>query len=170
MSVKHIAPISALIIILMSAGCASQKNTAKMRFFHSFNAKYNIYYNGELAYIDGCIEKEKGNKDDYTDIIPLYTVGNKKSATIGKGNFDRAIEKCEKAIKRHSIKKRPIFTKNRKKTPEDIEWLNRREYNPFLWKAWLLMGESQFQKGAFDEAASTFSYMIRLYQTQCALL
>jgi len=166
LSVKHIAPISALIIILMSAGCASQKNTAKMRFFHSFNAKYNIYYNGELAYIDGCIEKEKGNKDDYTDIIPLYTVGNKKSATIGKGNFDRAIEKCEKAIKRHSIKKRPIFTKNRKKTPEDIEWLNRREYNPFLWKAWLLMGESQFQKGAFDEAASTFSYMIRLYQTQ----
>lgn len=137
-----------------------------MRFWHSFNAKYNIYYNGELAYIDGCQEKEKGNKDDYTDIIPLYTVGNKKSAAIGKANFDRAIEKCEKAIKRHSIKKKPIFTKNRKKTPKDIEWLNRREYNPFLWKAWLLMGESQFQKGAFDESAATFSYMSRQYQTQ----
>jgi tetratricopeptide (TPR) repeat protein len=164
--IKHIAPISALIIILMSAGCASQNNTAKMRFWHSFNAKYNIYYNGELAYIDGCLEKENSNKDDYTDIIPLYTVGNKKSATIGKGNFDRAIEKCEKAIKRHSIKKRPEFTKNRKKTPKDIEWLNRREYNPFLWKAWLLMGESQFQKGSFDESASTFSYMSRLFQTQ----
>src|SRR5574344_1879132 len=150
----------------MIAGCASQKNTSQMRFWHSFNARYNIYYNGSLAYIDGCLEKENGNKDNFTELIPLYTVGNKKSATLGKGNFDRAIEKCEKAIKRHSIKKRPLFTKNRKKTPKEIEWLNRKEYNPFLWKAWLLMGKSQFQKGAFDEAAATFSYMSRLYQTQ----
>ena len=28
------------------------------------------------------------------------------------------------------------------------------------------MGKSQFQKGDFDEAAATFSYMTRLYQTQ----
>jgi tetratricopeptide (TPR) repeat protein len=151
---------------MMIAGCASQKNTSQMRFWHSFNAKYNIYYNGSLAYKDGCLEKENGNKDNYTELLPLYTVGNKKSATLGKGNFDRAIEKCEKAIKRHSIKKRPIFTKDRKKTPKEIEWLNRKEYNPFLWKAWLLMGKSQFQKGAFDEAAATFSYMSRLYLTQ----
>ena len=31
------------------------------------------------------------------------------------------------------------------------------------------MGRSQFHKGAFDEAASTFSYMSRLYQTQPAI-
>ena len=47
--------------------------------------------------------------------------------------------------------------------------MSRREYNPFLWRAWLLMGRSQFYKGAFDEAASTFAYMGRLYQTQPAI-
>ena len=29
-----------------------------------------------------------------------------------------------------------------------------------------MMGQAQFQKGDFDEAAATFSYMSRLYQTQ----
>lgn len=150
-------------------GCSTQKNTSASRWWHSFNARYNTYYNGSLAYIDASLEKENGNKDNFTEMLPLYTVGNKASRELGKGNFDRAIEKCQKAIKLHSIKKRPEWNKSRKKNAKDIEWLNRREYNPFLWKAWLLMGRSQFMKGSFDEAASTFAYMSRLYATQPAI-
>ena len=149
--------------------CSTAKNTARSRWWHSFNAKYNTYYNGSQAYIDGALEKENGNRDNFTDIIPLYTVANKSSKELGKGNFDRAIEKCEKAIKLHSIKRRPEWTKNRKKTARDIEWLSRLEYNPFLWKAWLLMGRSQFMQGEFEQAAITFAYMSRLYQTQPAI-
>ena len=151
------------------AACSTQKNTAKSRWWHAFNARYNTYYNGSLAYIEGSLEKEQGNRDNFTEMIPLYTVGNKNSRELGKSNFDRAIEKCQKAIKLHSIKRKPVWTKNRRKTEKDLEWLGRKEYNPFLWKAWLLMGRSQFNKGDFDEAASTFSYMSRLYQTQPAI-
>lgn len=166
---RHIIPIAALIALLITAGCSTEKNTAQSRWWHSFNARYNTYYNGTLAYIDGSLEKETGNKDNFTEMIPLYTVGNKASRDLGKSNFDRAIEKSQKAIKLHSIKKRPQWTKNRRKTEKDIEWLNRKEYNPFLWKAWMLMGRSQFMKGSFDEAASTFAYMSRLYSTQPAI-
>ena len=158
-----------LTIALILTGCSTQKNTAQSRWWHAFNAKYNTYYNGTLAYIDGSLEKETGNKDNYTEQIPLYTVSNKNSREIGKANFDRAIEKCEKAIHQHSIKRRPEWTKNRRKTAKDIEWLNRREYNPFLWKAWMLMGRSQFYQGDFESAAATFSYMSRLYATQPAI-
>lgn len=156
-------------VLLTVTGCSTQKNTAKTRWWHSFKARYNTYYNGTLAYIDGSLEKENGNKDNFTEMLPLYTVGNKQSREIGKGNFEKAIEKCQKTIKLHSIKKRPVWDKKRRKTEKDIEWLSRREYNPFLWKAWMLMGRSQFYKGAFDEAASTFAYMGRLYQTQPAI-
>ena len=156
-------------IIIAATGCSTQKNTAKTRLWHSFKARYNTYYNGSLAYIDGSLEKENGNKDNFTEIIPLYTVANKQSRELGKSNFDRAIEKSQKTIKLHSIKRRPEWTKNRRKTEKDIEWLSRREYNPFLWRAWMLMGRSQFHKGAFDEAASTFAYMGRLYHTQPAI-
>ena len=158
-----------LTIALILTGCSTQKNTAQSRWWHAFNAKYNTYYNGTLAYIDGSLEKETGNKDNYTEQIPLYTVSNKNSREIGKANFDRAIEKCEKAIHQHSIKRRPEWTKNRRKTAKDIEWLSRREYNPFLWKAWMLMGRSQFYQGNFESAAATFSYMSRLYATQPAI-
>ena len=166
---RHIIPLLIAAIIVAATGCSTQKNTAKTRFWHSFKARYNTYYNGSLAYIDGSLEKENGNKDNFTEMLPLYTVTNKQSRELGKANFDRAIEKCQKTIKLHSIKRRPEWTKNRRKTEKDIEWLSRREYNPFLWRAWLLMGRSQFYKGAFDEAASTFAYMGRLYQTQPAI-
>lgn len=166
---KHTVFIAVVAILLAATGCSTQKNTAKTRFWQAFKARYNTYYNGSLAYIDGSLEKENGNKDNFTETIPLYTVGNKQSRELGKSNFDRAIEKCQKTIKLHSIKRRPEWTKNRRKTEKDIEWLSRREYNPFLWRAWLLMGRSQFYKGAFDEAASTFAYMGRLYQTQPAI-
>ena len=161
--------VGVVIVVLAVTGCSTHKNNARNRWWHSFNARYNTYFNGSQAYIDGELEKEKGNKDNFTELLPLYTVGNKASRDLGKGNFDRAIEKSEKAIKLHSIKARPEWKKSRRKTDKDKEWLSRREYNPFIWKAWLMLGKSQFQKGEFDEAAATFSYMSRLYQTQPAI-
>ncbi len=153
---RHLVAIllsSAFISILLSpsvflTSCSTQKNTAGSRFWHSFNARYNTYYNGHLAFIDGNLEKEKGNKDNYTELIPLYPVGNKSSREIGKSNYERTVEKMEKAIHRHSIKEKG------------------KEQNPFLWKAWLMMGKAQFQMGQFEESAATFSYVLRLYQGQ----
>jgi tetratricopeptide (TPR) repeat protein len=171
----HHMPTAIMLLLLTSsiliiAGCSTKKNTAQSRFWQSFTARYNTYFNGSQAFIEGNIEKENGNRDNCTELIPLYMVGNKQSRSLGNGNFDRAIEKSQKTIKQHSIKRRPEWNKGRRKTEKDIEWLSRREYNPFLWRAWLLMGKSQFQKGEFEEAAATFSYMTRLYQTQPPIL
>ena len=99
-------------------------------------------------------------------MLPLYPVAKRESREIGKSLYDRAIEKSEKAIRQHSIKVKPEWNKDRRKTAKDREWLGRREYNPFLWRAWLLLGKAQFQEGAFEEAAATFTYMTRLYHTQ----
>ena len=166
----HIVPLLIAIgVAIAITSCSNKKNTAQTRWWQAFTAKYNTYYNGTLAYIDASLEKENGNQDNYTEMLPLYTVGNKASRELGKGNYETAIEKCQKTIKLHSITARPEWNKSRKKTARDIEWLNRKEYNPFLWRAWMLMGRSQFYKGDFDEAASTFTYMCRLYKTQPAI-
>ena len=141
---KNILIIVAVAVAIVS--CSTQKNTAGSRFWHSFNARYNTYYNGQVAFTEGNLEKEKNNKDNYTELIPLYPVGNKNSRDIGKSNYQRTVEKMEKAIQRHSIKEKG------------------KEKNPFLWRAWLLMGKAEFQMGQFEEAAATFSYMARLYQ------
>ena len=155
-----------ILLLFTTVSCSTQKNTANTRWWHAFNARYNTYYNGSQAFIEGNEEKEKGHKDHYPELLPLYMVGNKQSRSLGQGQYDRTIEKCEKTIRRHSIKTKPQWDASKRKTAKDREWLGRMEYNPFLWRAWLLLGKAQFQKGAFDEAAATFSYMTRLYRTQ----
>jgi len=147
-------------------GCSTKKNTVGSRRWHAFNVRYNTYFNGSQAFIEGNLEKEKGHQDNFTEMLPLYPVGKRESRELGKAMYERAIEKCEKAIRRHSIKTKPEWNSNRRKTAKDREWLGRKEYNPFLWRAWLLLGKAQFQKGAFEEAAATFTYMTRVYHTQ----
>jgi hypothetical protein len=78
---EHIWVILAIVFMMM-AGCSTHKNTSKSRWWQSFTARYNTYYNGSQAYIDGSLEKEKGNKDNFTERLPLFTVGNKNSRTI----------------------------------------------------------------------------------------
>ena len=152
--------------IFLTFSCSTKKNTVGSRRWHAFNARYNTYFNGSQAFIEGNLEKEKGHQDNFTEMLPLYPVSKRESREIGKSLYDRAIEKSEKAIHQHSIKVKPEWNKDRKKTAKDREWLGRREYNPFLWRAWLLLGKAQFQEGAFEEAAATFTYMTRIYHTQ----
>ena len=165
--VKYIAIFCLVLLTIVS--CSTKKNTSITRQWHAFTGRYNTYYNGTVAYIDASLEKEKGNKDNFTERLPLYTVGNKASRDLGKANYDVAITKSQKTIQLHSIKAKPEWNKNRRKTQKDIEWLSRKEYNPFIWRAWMLMGRSQFYKGEFEEAAATFAYMSRLYKGQPAI-
>ena len=155
-----------LAICLLLPACSTKKNTAGSRFWHSFTTRYNVFFNGNEAYKKGCETKENGNKDNYTEIIPVFMVGNESSATLGSTNFDIAITKCEKSIQLHSIKKRPKVDAGKKQTPKMKAYLARKEFNPFLKNAWLLMGKAQFQKGDFSAASATFSYITRLYAAE----
>ncbi len=147
----------------MLYSCSTKKNTGLTRRVQAIKAKYNTYYNGHLAFIDGVDAQEDGNKDNYSEIIPLYMTGNKATLTLGKSNFDRTVEKCQKTIKRRSITKRPEWKSNKPKTQKDKIWLSQKEYNPFLYKAWFLLADAQFHKGDYLEAAATYAYMQRLY-------
>ena len=158
--------IALLILVVLLVGCSTKENTASTRFWQSFTTKYNTYYNGHEAYKEGLQSKENTNKDNYTKLLPVFLVGNEASRSAGSGQFDVTIEKCEKAIRTHSIKRKPILNANKTRSPEVKAYLKRKEFNPFLKNAWLLMGKAQFQKGEFLEAASTFSYITRLYAAE----
>ena len=99
-------------------------------------------------------------------MLPFFIVENEKSAQLGASNFETTITKCEKAIHLHSIKRRPVVSANKTRTPKMKAYLSRKEFNPFLKNAWLLMGKAQYQKGDFAAAASTFSYITRLYAAE----
>lgn len=155
-----------LSLVVMLGSCTTSNNTPVTRFYHSFTARYNTYFNGHEAYKQGVLAQNQGNKDNFTEMLPVFAVSNKGTADLGKSNFNTAIEKCEKAIKNHSIKRKPKINRTRRRTPKQKRMLAKKEYNPFLKNAWLLMGVSQFRKGEFIEAASTFAYINRLYAAE----
>lgn len=155
-----------LLATLLLAACSTKKNTAGSRRWQAFTTRYNVYYNAETAYLEGLETQYKGAQDNFTERLPLYTVGNEKMRSLGKGNFETAVTKCEKAIQLHSIRRKPVVKGNKTRTPKMKAFLSRKEFNPFLKNAWLLMGKAQFQKGEFLEAASVFSYITRFYAAE----
>lgn len=132
--------------------------------YHAFFARYNTYYNGNVAYKKAKDNQIKQHKDNYLEQLPLLIVSDKKTRSIGSSEYDRAIEKAQKAIKNHSIKRKPRRKAGEKLTAKKKRFFAQKEFNPFLWKAWMMMANSYFEKGEFTEAASTYIYITRLYE------
>ena len=163
-----------ILLIVLSLGlhnCASRKhNTRQTRMYHSFAAKYNTYHNGKTAFITGRLTQINSHKDNYLLPIPLLINSNKNSQGLGSTNFNVAIEKAQKAIKNHSIKKKPKRKPGQKLTEKEKLFYSQKEFNPFMHKVWMMLANSYFQKGEFMEAAGTYIYMERLYATNPMVL
>ena len=151
-----------LPLVAVVAGCSTSRNTAASRQYQALVTKYNVYFNGNESYKKGYAAQEKAKKDNLLEILDLYPLSDEKARSAGSGDFDYAIEKSQKAIKLHSITEKP---KKKKGTPTEADkaFQNKNEYNPYLWHAWFLMADAQRQKGDFIEAASTYSYISKLY-------
>ena len=150
---------------MMLPSCSTKKNTAGSRFYQAFTTRYNVYFNGEEHYKEELKKMEDEYEDDYSDLLfihPAEAHADPK-ATKPSANFDRTLEKMQKAIALHSIQKKPKKDRSKMRDPKYREYLKRGEYNPFLHNAWRLMGEAQYLNGDFLGAASTFRYVERYF-------
>ena len=158
--------ISLFALLLLLGGCSSRKkNNATTRAYHAITARYNTWYNGNVAYNQGVKAQIEGHKDNYLEQLPLLITSSKATQKIGTDNYEKAIEKSQKAIKNHSIKKRPKRPADKKLTAKQKQFYLQNEFNPFLWRVWFLMANAQARQGQFAEAASTYIYITRLYES-----
>ena len=153
-----------IILMMILSSCSTQKNTCATRSFHQTKVKYNILYNGNVAYEEGLKSIRDANSDDYSRILYLYPVSNHQAAEAGKTQMDKTIEKCRKCIKLHSIKAKPKRNPKKSNDPEYKIWLQSEEFNKNMSLAWIRLGEAEFHKGDFLGAVSTFNYIINHYQ------
>lgn len=151
------------LIVLMASGCSTQKNTAANRSFHQTKVKYNIFYNGNIAFQEGQQATIKAHEDDFTTVIPLYPVSDHKAAEASTSQMDKMIEKCRKCIKLHSIKAKPKPDPKKRQDPKYKKWLEQEEFNNQMDKVWIRLGESEFSKGDFLGSIGTFTYIIKHY-------
>ena len=169
---NHKSQITNIIILTMMilCSCSTQKNTWATRSFHQTKVKYNILYNGNVAYEDGLKAIRDANTDDYTQILNLYPVSNHKAAEASSSQMDKTIEKCRKCIKLHSIKSKPKRDPKKASDPKYKLWLKSEEFNANMGLAWIRLGEAEFHKGDFLGAVSTFNYIINHYSNDADMI
>lgn len=162
-TILTLSVIALLAITVLSACNARKKNTAAARQYTAFITRYNIYYNGDRHYKETLADMERQYEDDYSSPLFMHPAEarGKDKAPQPTGDFNRSIEKAQKAIQLRSITKKPQRKAGRNSDPKYKEWMKRDEYNPFIHNAWLMMGRSQYMNGDFPGAAATFFYTSR---------
>ena len=153
--------IIAMLVVL--AACSNKTNTARSRFWQSFTTKYNVYFHGKTNYDEQLKAMMDAYEDDYSQHLYMHPAEARSNpkAPQPTGSFERTIDKMEKAITLHSIKKKPKRKSGKGRDPEYQEWMSRDEYNPYIHNAWYLMAKAQYMKGDFLDAAATFRYIAR---------
>ncbi len=149
-------------MVLLSA-CSTKKNTPMSRQWQAFTTRYNVYYNGSEHFKETLKSMEDGYEDDYSRTLLTHPADARADSKYPQpsGDFKRTIEKMQKAIQLHSIKKKPA---KKSGSAKEKAFRAREEFNPFLHNAWMTMGKAQYFNGDFLGAASTFFYISKHFK------
>ncbi len=154
----------AIVVLGLFTQCSTKKNNWATRSYHYVTARYNVLFNGKEAFAKGEQAIEEKHIDNYSEILPIYPISHHDNASIAKGDMERTVEKCQKAIKLHSIVKKPKRKASRANDASYKAFMQKEEYNPMVQEAWLLMGKAQFYQLDFVAANATFSYIIHHFE------
>lgn len=151
-----------LTACLLVAGCSTQRNTPVSRTYHSVTTKYNVLFNGQEHFKAGLAAMEKAAQEDFTHVLPLMPLETGLNAPAGTDEFETAIMKAETAVSLHSIKAKPNFDQKRMSEAEQ-RFYSKNEFNPYIDKCYLLIGQSYFYLQDYYNAISTFDKMAELF-------
>ena len=111
--------------------------------------KYNVLYNGQLAFDEGRQQLHDAYRDNYWELLPverLQVSGEVKlDSEDNNPNFLKAEEKATKAIQKHSME------------------IQDRERNPQTDEAFLLLGKARYFDERYIPALEAFNYILRKY-------
>ena len=154
-----------IILILVLYSCNTQKNTFINRNVNTMKGKYNVLYNGQVAFDKGLEEISNKHKDNFWKRLVIEPItfedseismpkfnspgggfddagDDKKKATTP---FDRAEEKAAKSIQKYSM---------------NIEGY---EKNRRTDDAYLLLGKARYYTQRFIPAIEAYNYIIANY-------
>ena len=138
-----------LTIAFLSIACSTRKNSFVNRTWHSVNTKYNVMYNGNVAFESGREELINSFFDDYWEILPVERMEVSEDIFLpGKAkdpSFERAEEKAVKAIQKHSMN------------------IGGKEKNPQIDESYLLLGKARYFDQRFVPAKEAFNYILYKY-------
>ena len=136
-------------MVFWLVNCTNTKNSVSTRAFHNMTARYNGYYYSNENIKDGVYKIEKSNKDNFTQLLPIYVYPAPEQAKATFAEFDKAIKKSSLVIQRHAIK--------------DSKGSEIAGAGKWIDNNWINVGISHFYKRDFFSGIDVFEYVVRMY-------
>ena len=147
-------------ILLLLIGCSTKKDAFLNRGFHSLTTKYNVLYNGQLAYDQAKQQIDDEYNDNFWEVLPIEPLkieeekldiaplpGQQKEKVTDESasGFEKAELKAIKAVQKHSM---------------DV---NGKERNKQIDDAYLLLGKARYYSQRFVPALEAFNFILGTY-------
>ena len=144
--------------------CSTKKNTVINRNIHALTTKYNVLYNGQVAFDQAKLQLDDEYADNFWKLLPIEPLkieeddkdilinpaappksDNNDDEVSNATGFERAEEKAVKAIQKHGM---------------DI---NGKERNRQIDDSYLLLGKSRYFSQRFVPALEAFNFVLENY-------
>ena len=135
--------------MILVSSCSTKKDAFVNRNWHALNTKYNVLYNGNLAFEEGREQLNETYRDNYWEVLPVerleVTEDLKLDSEDNNPNFERAEDKATKAIQKHSME------------------IGGEERNPQTDEAFILLGKARYFDQRYVPAIEAFNYVLQKY-------
>jgi tetratricopeptide (TPR) repeat protein len=130
-------------------GCSTKKDAFVNRNWHALNTKYNVLYNGNLAFEEGRAQVNSSYTDNYWEILPVERLDVSEELKLdsedNNPNFLKAEEKATKAIQKHAME------------------IKGEERNSQIDEAFVLLGKARYFDERYIPALEAFNYVLRKF-------
>lgn len=133
--------------------CSTEKDAALNRFYHQTTTKYNGLFNANELIQDAMKGYLATRQEDYTEVIPVEPMPGEEDALPMFPALDTAVSKCITLLEKHSM---PSVEGRSKK----------QEYNKWIDRVWLKIGESKYIKGEHQDAIDNFEYVTKFFKNK----
>ena len=155
-NIKNRFPIIwCLFLLSLMIGCSTKKDSFVNRTGHTMSTKFNVIYNGQIAFDQAKKQLDDSYEDNFWERLPIEPLkieevlirlpGQAATESSEKQGFEKAEEKAVKAIQKHSMV------------------IDGFEKNKQIDEAYLLLGKSRYFLQRFIPALEAFTFGIENY-------
>lgn len=144
----NIGIIGLVVITIGILGCSKKKTGFTHRAYQNTVSRYNGYFNAREIYKANKTRIYEENKDDFSEIIPLFIYPDEAQAKAMYPDMDKIIEKTSTVIDRHSI------------------YIKKEEYNRWIDDSYMLMGKARFYKQEYFVGEEVFEYIAKAFKKE----
>ncbi|MCC9042221.1 tetratricopeptide repeat protein [Myroides sp. M-43] len=165
------------MILLLVGACSVKQDRLINRGYHAMTTRYNILYNGELAYDEALVSLKNDYFDNFWEILPVERIDIKidstrefdrgRSLESKKGSILENVQLDGSNLGGNGNQEEAGFRRAEDKAAKAIQkhsmYIKGRERNFQIDDAYLMLGQARYYDGRFVPALEAFNYILYKY-------